>query len=104
MNFTRFNELLLQSVGVGLAVLDRETQRILFHNRRFGEWFGEGAGGAELSRLVPGLDVAAMREALAVASTFTAEHEVKIGRRSTSLAVQISLSEHNGLSVLIVEC
>ena len=39
MKLDRFNEVLLESVGVGLAILEPETRKVLFGNRRFVEWF-----------------------------------------------------------------
>ena len=45
MNLDKFNELLLESVGVGLAILQPESLQIMFLNRRLSEWFPEARAG-----------------------------------------------------------
>jgi adenylate cyclase len=105
MNMEKFNQLLLESVGVGLAIVDRDNREILFGNRRFAEWFpGESGIGQTLDALFPALDYGRMDSRLADGRTFTAETEIKIKRRSITIALQISRHTHNNMAVLILEC
>jgi class 3 adenylate cyclase len=105
MNMEKFNQLLLESVGVGLAILERESREILFGNRRFAEWFpGESGIGQTMDVLFPELDYARMESRLGEDRPFAAETEIKIKRRTITLALQISHHVHNNLAVLILEC
>lgn len=101
MDLARFNALLLESVGVGLAVLEPDTLTVRFANRRFQEWFGE-ATGRSLMQLVPGIDDGA-RERLAGGGSITLQHEVKAGRRAIALGLQLSLAQQGDTAVVIVE-
>jgi adenylate cyclase len=104
MNLAKFNELLLQSVGVGLAVLAPDTLEVLFKNQRFGEWFPAADGhGTGLDRLLPALDVAALRKAAAAGERFTAQTEVKVRRRTLVLTLDVTPQSHGDLAVLILE-
>jgi class 3 adenylate cyclase len=104
MNLAHFNELLLESVGVGLAVLQPDTLEILFANRRMLEWLAPGGlDGRRLDELVPALDVASLREKLAAAGSLAADVQLRVGRRTLSLALQFSRAETGAFAVLIVE-
>ena len=104
MNLDRFNELLLESAGVGLAVLDPDDLTILFFNRRLGEWFPDARAAAGFEDLVDGIDRDAMREKFDKGRSYSVETSVKAGRRSISLAVAMSLSENPESAAIIVEC
>lgn len=105
MNMEKFNQLLLESVGVGLAILDRDSREILFGNRRFAEWFpGESGIGQTLDALFPDLDYGRMESRLDADRPFAAETEIKIKRRTITLTLQVSHHTHNNMSVLILEC
>ncbi|MEM8914428.1 MAG: adenylate/guanylate cyclase domain-containing protein [Pseudomonadota bacterium] len=105
MNMERFNKLLLESVGVGLAILEPETREILFGNRRFVEWFpGQTGTGHTLDELFPTLDLDRLEDKLADSQVFASEIEIKVKRRSITLAIQISRHVHNEAKTLILEC
>lgn len=105
MNMEKFNQLLLELVGVGLAILERESREIVFGNRRFAEWFpGESGIGQTMDALFPALDYARMESLLGGDRPFAAETEIKIKRRTITLALQISHHVHNNMAVLILEC
>lgn len=104
MNLTRFNELLLQSVGVGLAVLVPGTLEVLFHNRRFAEWFpAVDESGTCLDRLLPELEVEALRKATTAGQAFKAEVELKVRRRTVALAMEITPQRHGEAAALFLE-
>jgi adenylate cyclase len=105
MNLEKFNEMLLESVGVGLALLRPETLEVVFHNRRFGELFPAVAEGpCSFDELIPGLAVERLRERIAAGRPFTCEAEARLKRRAVSLAVQITQHTGDDVSLLIVEC
>ncbi|MCG8354262.1 MAG: hypothetical protein MI920_01700 [Kiloniellales bacterium] len=105
MNLDKFNEVLLESVGVGLAILDPDTREIHFGNRRFLEWFPGTVGvGKKLDELFPDLDYGRLQSRLADDRPFAAETELKMKRRAISLGLQITRYSHNNAAVLIIEC
>jgi adenylate cyclase len=102
MSLARFNELLLQSVGVGLAVLVPDTLEVLFRNRRFAEWFpAVGERGPYLDQLLPELDIEALRKATTAGDAFRAE--VKVRRRTLTLALEITPQRHGEAAALFLE-
>jgi adenylate cyclase len=104
LNFERFNELLLESAGVGLAIADPQTLEITFHNRRFGEWFPEIAdSGARLPDVIPAIDASKMLERLESDRPYRVEAELKVRHRTLSIAVQVSSHAQEGVTLLIVE-
>ena len=104
MNMDKFNELLLESVGVALAVIDAGSREILLANRRFAEWFpGESGVGRKLEDVFPSVDVDRMRERIEGGRAYVAESEIKLKRRSITLALNISQHQNGGLDVLILE-
>jgi class 3 adenylate cyclase len=105
MKLEKFNEMLLESAGVGLAILRPDTREILFGNPRFDEWFPDAAGiGKRLDEIVPDIDYERMEKRLADGREFKCETSVKVGRRSVTLALTCSSHIHDDMSVLILEC
>ena len=105
MNLEHFNKVLLQSVGVGLAILDPESFEIKFGNRRFAEWFpGTANANTSFKEILPALDYARLQERIAADRPFTAEAEIKVRRRAISLGLQITRHNYDGMPVLIAEC
>ena len=104
MNMERFNEVLLESVGVGLAIIERDSREILFGNRRFAEWFpGESGVGRKLEEVFPKIDVQRMLSRLDDDRPFSIESSIKIKRRDVNLAITIAHHRHNDIDVLILE-
>ncbi len=105
MNLERFNELLLESVGVGLAILEPETLKVVFRNRRFADWFPEsGEKDTTLEELIPQLDEARLRSRIEKSRPFTTSVDVRVGRRVVSLSLAVSRPEPPESSFLVVEC
>ncbi|HSM40658.1 MAG TPA: adenylate/guanylate cyclase domain-containing protein [Afifellaceae bacterium] len=104
MNLEHFNKLLLESAGVGLAVIDTDDLTVLFSNKRLHEWFPEVDTGVPLDDLIDEIDRDAMRERFAKGRGYTVEATVKAGRRSISLAIHMSLSEAPESAGIVVEC
>ncbi|QPC45069.1 adenylate/guanylate cyclase domain-containing protein [Kaustia mangrovi] len=105
MDLEQFNRLLLQSVGVGLAVADPETLRVLVANRRMRDWFDLADGDPpSLGEILPALDRDRLAARMAAGRPLTLETEAKIGRKRASLAVEITSHDRDGQPVLLVEC
>ena len=105
MNMDKFNEMLLETVGVGLAILDPDQLEILFANRLFIEWFpGHSGIGRTLDEALPDLDRVRLASRLEGNRPFTMETDIKIKRRSITLAIQVSRYMHGDSEALILEC
>lgn len=105
LDFGRFNELLLQSTGVGLAAADAETCEVLFHNQRFEQWFPQVEElNCKLESLLPSIDFAKVASRLAEGQPYTGEIQIKSGRRPLQIAVRIEASNRGEGQVLLVEC
>ncbi|MGP1395608.1 MAG: adenylate/guanylate cyclase domain-containing protein [Inquilinaceae bacterium] len=105
MDMAKFNEMLLESVGVGLAILDPKTREILVANRRFIEWFpGDSGVGRTLDQVFADINLSRLKDRLDSSRPFTTEVEIKIKRRSIILAIQISRYNNKKFDSLILEC
>ena len=105
MKLDKFNEVLLESVGVGLAILQPNTLEILFTNRRFEEWFPDLAGvGKPVTEAFPDIDYDRLESRLANNRAYTCETTIKVKRRSISLAMQFTPHSHKDMAVLVLEC
>jgi adenylate cyclase len=105
MDLDRFNRLLLESAGVGLALADPESLTIAFANPRFREWFpGQESAAPRLDELLTGLDVERMRSRLADDRPYRTELELKLNRRAMTIAVDVKHHEGGGTDLLVVEC
>ncbi|MEN8195523.1 MAG: adenylate/guanylate cyclase domain-containing protein [Pseudomonadota bacterium] len=105
MKLEKFNEMLLESAGVGLAILRPEDREILMGNRRFEEWFPDVVGaGRQLDDICPDIDFGRLEERLASGREFKCEIAVKVKRRAVTLAMQCSSHMHDDMAVLILEC
>ena len=105
MDFDRFNRLLLQTVGVGLAIFDRQTHEVILTNPRIGQWFSQEAGQKRrLEDYFPEIDKEKMEKRLSAGRRYSFDCEIRAGTRKTSLAVDVSYQESESLSVLMVEC
>jgi adenylate cyclase len=94
-----FNRALLDSVAVGLALVTRDSGRVVFHNRRFADLFPALAADTTIDQLVAAPDLSTLGE-----EPVKKEMEVKVGRRAVTLSVQFSLHEVAGEPVVLIEC
>jgi adenylate cyclase len=104
MNMEAFNKLLLESIGVGLAVIDAASHDILFFNPLFGSWFPLPEDGSRrLSDVIKAVDSKKLRDEQGL---YTAEVQIKVKRRTLTIAISISPSEpvEGQAAVLMVEC
>jgi len=105
MNLDKFNKMLLESAGVGLAILQPETSEIQIGNRRFEEWFPGMVGtGKRLDDICPEINFERLLERVASGREYAFETTIKVKRRSVTLAMQCSSHVHDEMAVLILEC
>jgi class 3 adenylate cyclase len=105
MKLDKFNEVLLESVGVGLAILRPDDREIIMGNKRFEEWFPDVVGsGKRLDDICPDINYERLEKRVAGGREFTTEQTIKVGRRAVTLAMQCSSHTHDDMAVLILEC
>jgi adenylate cyclase len=104
LDIDRFNELLIESAGVGLAIARPDSLEVTFCNRRFSEWFPDAPdGGHTLTEYLPKLDRNRLAERLEAGRAYVLESEIKVRNRGVHLAVQVARTDQDGVSLLIVE-
>ncbi len=104
MNLEQFNKLLLESVGVGLAIAEPRSLAVIFSNPRFEEWFpGADSYGASLQTLIPDLDVDKLKARLSQGRDFKTEISIKVGRRQISVLLRISGNQSDEQALLVLE-
>ena len=101
MTIESINEQLLRAIGVGVALLDRQTLQFGFRNDTFDEWFSGDTQPAQLQQLFPDLDVNAMQADLTNAGRFTSEIRFKKKRRTLVVALDFTAAEEN---LLVLVC
>jgi adenylate cyclase len=105
MDMEQFRSLLLDSVGVGLAVVDPSGFKVLLHNAAFGEWFpAEDGHDQTLAALLPDFDAEAVAEQIATNERWVCEVEVKPKRRVITLAIEIVPAVGSATGELLVQC
>jgi len=105
MDLDRFNRLLLDSAGVGLALADPDTLTIRFSNPRFAEWFPDSREpDARLDGTLQGLDVERMRARLGAEEAYRTELQLKVNRRQMTLDIDIKRHTGDDADLLVVEC
>jgi adenylate cyclase len=105
MDMNRFRSMLLDSVGVGLAVIERTTFNVLMHNAQFEEWFPDvAASGTAISNSICGFDVDSARLSLEHGQTYKLEVQVKPNRRPVTLAIEVTPALGDHREALLVQC
>ncbi len=109
LNMDHFRDLLLDSAGVGLAVLEPPAMNVVLYNSTFGAWFPKVAGGpCLLADLFPQTQTPPILERINDGKSWKAEIEIKPTRRAITLAVEIGPAEGGhgpgGEDALIVQC
>ena len=99
LNLDAFNRALIESVGVGIAIVERDGLRILFQNKRFEQLFGMPANDVTLDQLMEVPDL----ESLEPGAVETCEVTVKPKRRPVTIAAHFSLHDDGGRTVYMVE-
>ena len=104
MSIEAINERLLRAIGVGVAVLDSESQRFVFRNNTFNEWFDGEEPHDSLAELFPDFDTSALMAELKDSGRFTVEIKRKVKRRERIYAMDFTLEEENNNGMIILVC
>ena len=104
MSIEAINEQLLRAIGVGVALLERDTLRFRFHNDTFAEWFGVADPDTLLSDLFPDFDVAALRAALETNARYSSETTFRLRRRPMSVAMTFNRADEGESSIIVLVC
>ena len=105
MNLENFNQMLLESAGVGLAILDADSLEIIVGNRRFVEWFPDTVGvGRTVQEQFSDFKPEKYEKRVKADKPYTFETSFQLKRRSITLAITCSQHSHNGNAVVIMEC
>jgi len=105
LNFEHFNRVLLESAGVGLAVMRPESREIVFANKRFNDWFpGAAEGGKRIEEVLSAVDPEALRRGLDERGAFACEVSITLRRRPATLALQFARHVKDDVAILILEC
>ncbi len=87
-----FNELLLETVGIGLVIVSWPDLSPIFRNGRVVQWIPgfDEAEQADLCNRIPNLNKTALCHTLQSGDSYSAAIEVKLGRRNQALFVTAS--------------
>lgn len=99
LNLDAFNRTLIESVGVGIAIVECDGLKVLFQNKQFEKLFGTPANDITLDQLIDAPDLSALEPGGVVTCEITVKHK----RRPVTLAAHFSLHHDNGRDVLMVE-
>ncbi|RBW52558.1 adenylate/guanylate cyclase domain-containing protein [Ruegeria sp. A3M17] len=102
MTIEAINEQLLRAIGVGVALLDRQTFQFSFSNDTFDEWFSSESQPGQLQQLFPDLDVNEMQNGLADSGRYTSEIRFKRKRRTLVIALDFTAA-NEGVLVLVCQ-
>ena len=104
MDLSKFNQKLLESVDVGLAILNAESGELVFGNRRYLEWFPGTVGVVNRpADIIPEIDETKMQARLDDGKTYKCEITVQPKRRPITLALTVSSQTFEDSPVLILE-
>ncbi len=105
MSIEAINEQLLRAIGVGVALVDRKSLTVRFANDTFAEWFGTPEENAQLSEILPTLDVNDAIAMLKQGGKYAAEATFKVRRRTMTVAVEFNraLEDDEGMIVLVCQ-
>ena len=95
----------LQSLGVGVALVDCETWSIVFENAKFFQWFPPpGEGDESLPQRLPELPADRALERLGQGRPYSFECETRAGARQIPVQIELKALEDSGAANVIVEC
>ncbi len=104
MSIEAINEQLLRAIGVGVALLDRQSMKFHFHNDTFEEWFGAPGETGALHEIFEDLDSATLETALSEQGRYTAEIKHKKKRRTRVIAVDFTAANDGGKQIVVLVC
>lgn len=95
----------VQSLGIGVAIADPKTWRVIFENARFSQWFPAGSGPATpLNSRIGGLDVERASARLEQGRKFALHTVSNASGREIPVAVDLSWIGGDKNGSVLVEC
>ena len=105
LDMDMFRSILLDTVGVGLAVIDRTNHTVLVRNAQFSEWFPGTTGNSEpLGAQIPGFDPDMLASTTEAGRPYKLEAMIKPKRRPINLAIEIVPALGDEDNALLVQC
>ena len=104
MSIEAINEQLLRAIGVGVALLDRQSLKFNFFNDTFEEWFGDPAEVGSLRELFEELEVDAMQDSIKQNGRYTTETRFKKKRRTLVIALDFTATTEGDQEILVLVC
>lgn len=97
----RLRVLLVDSAGVGLAILEPESLTLRYRNSRFRDWFAENT---QLAEILSEEHLQAVRAAIGEHRSWQAEVEVRPKRRVISLLLELNALDDRYEGALVLQC
>ena len=104
MSIEAINEQLLRAIGVGVALLDRNSLQFGFYNDTFEDWFGGENAPGKLQDLFPDLNIEEMQSSLIEGGRYTSEIKFKKKRRSLVIALDFTATNDAGQELIVLVC
>lgn len=104
MSIEAINEQLLRSVGVGIALFNREKLLLEFRNEVFESWFDECSVGDSISEIFPTLILDNMLARVQEDGKYSTELKFRKKRRTIVVAQVFSHASIGGQELLVLEC
>jgi adenylate cyclase len=95
----------VQTLKVGVAIIELEEWKVLFENASFFKWFAPNSDADEpLTERLPGFNPSRVQARLQEGRAFSFEAEAQIGERKIPIAVEIRPLSEEFTKQAIVEC
>lgn len=96
---------LLQTLGLGIAIVDPEDWSVLFENAKFFSWFPPESDADEpLPTRLPGFNKERARSRLEAGRPYSLEVDVQVGGRTLPISVEVRPLPDNETGQAVVEC
>lgn len=96
---------ILQTLNYGVALVERDSWRLVFENAKFFQWFPPPEDGDDnLARRLPNFKAERATDRIARGRPYTQECNIKIGARNLPLTVDLKSLNENSDAPILVEC
>jgi len=96
---------ILQTINYGVALVERDSWRLLFENAKFFQWFPPPADGEDkLNRRLPDFKAERAADRIERRRPYTQECNAKIGSRTIPLTIDIKPLNEDDNAAILVEC
>ncbi len=104
MSIEAINEQLLRAIGVGVALVDAKSRSVRFANDTFVEWFGDLETNAQLTDILPSVDLDEAVDVLKNSGKYAAEATFKLRRRTMTVAVEFNRALEDEDDMIVLVC